>query len=731
MTIHQSRTGKGRARSRPIAPTARVARWLGAAGVGLGAGLAFAPSAHAQPQSQPAAQATTQGETVVITGNPLAAERTLQPAVVLGGTGLALRRGATLGETLDGLPGVAATGFGPNASRPVIRGLDGDRVRMLENGGASVDASSLSFDHATAIDPLVVERLEVLRGPAVLLYGGSATGGVVNALNNRIPRSVAAPLAARAEVRAGGAAAERGGAAVVEGLANLGGGGSGSGSGLAWHADAFGRRTSDQRAPRHTPLEDGVALEETDRVRNSAARAKGGAVGASVLAGAGFAGASTETYRHRYGVTVEPDVTIRMQRERHALAAGWKPGAAGVAGIERIAFDAAHTDYRHEEVEGTGEVGTLFKSRGNDARVELQHAPLAGLRGVVGAQWEQLDFSALGEEAFVPGTKTRQQALFIYEELPLALGAPGAVVLSAGLRGERVRVASEGDPADATEVRFGAPASRSFSPRSASLGVRAPLGSGFAVTASLARSQRAPAYYELYANGVHVATAAFEVGDPTLATERSRHGELGLAWTSGAHKIEVQAFTTRFANYIALDATGRDITVPPEDPADPPEVFPEYAFRAVRAKLTGFEFEARTRLMSGAPLQLDLGLTLDQVRAENLTAGEPLPRIAPLRARLALDVARGGLRGGLIVRHAARQDRVPATDTATAGYTMLDLWALAPLPLPLPLPGGASVIARLGNVTDRLGYNAAAIATARGLTPLPGRAASVALRWRW
>lgn len=717
MTIHQSRTGKGRARSRPIAPTARVARWLGAAGVGLGAGLAFAPSAHAQPQSQPAAQATTQGETVVITGNPLAAERTLQPAVVLGGTGLALRRGATLGETLDGLPGVAASGFGPNASRPVIRGLDGDRVRMLENGGASVDASSLSFDHATAIDPLVVERLEVLRGPSVLLYGGSATGGVVNALNNRIPRSVSGPLAARAEVRAGGAAAERSGAAVVEGLANLGGG---AGTGLAWHVDAFGRRTDDQRAPRHTPLEDGAPLAETDRVRNSAARAEGGAVGASYLAGTGFAGLSTETYRHRYGVTVEPDVIIRMQRERHAFAAGWKPGAAG---IERIAFDAAHTDYRHEEVEGTGEVGTLFKSRGNDARVEVQHAPLAGLRGVVGAQWEALNFSALGEEAFVPGTKTRQQAVFVYEELPL----PGAVVLSAGLRGERVRVASDGDAADATEVRFGPPAARSFSPRSAALGARVPLGGGLAMSASWASSQRAPTYYELFANGVHVATAAFEVGDAALATERSRHTELGLAWTSGPHKLELQAFTTRFANYIALDATGADITVPAEDPADPPEVFPEYAFRAVRARLTGFELEARTRLLAGAPLQLDVGLTLDQVRGDNLERGEPLPRIAPLRARLALDLARGGLRGGLVVRHAARQDRVPATDTATAAYTMLDLWAMAAL----PLPGEASVIMRLGNVTDRLGYNATAIATARGLTPLPGRAASVALRWRW
>ncbi|MBL8326023.1 MAG: TonB-dependent receptor [Rubrivivax sp.] len=667
------------------------------------------------------AQTAAVGETVVITGNPLGAERTLQPAAVLGGTGLVLRRSATLGETLDGLPGVAATGFGPNSSRPVIRGLDGDRVRLLENSGASVDASSLSFDHAPAIDPLVVERLEVLRGPAVLLYGGSATGGVVNAIDNRIPRSAGAPLSARTELRAGGAANERGGAAVLEGLIGREGGGRpGGGSGLAWHVDAFGRHTDDPKVPRHTPLEDGAPLAEARRVRNAAARAEGGALGASLVGAAGHAGVSSDTYRHRYGVTVEPDVTIRMQRERHAVSAGWKPG---MAGLERVAFDAAHTDYRHEEVEGSGEIGTVFKSRGNDARLEVQHARWAGLRGVIGAQWEQVTFSALGEEAFVPGTKTRQQALFVLEELPL----PGGAVLTGGARAERVRVASDGDAPDAAEVRFGAPAVRSFSPRSAALGLRAPLGSGLTATASLASSQRAPTYFELFANGVHVATGVFELGDALLATERSRHAEAGVAWASGPHKVEVQVFTTRFANYIALDATGNDVTVPPEVPGDPPEVFAEYAFRAVRARLTGFEVEARTRLVAGAPVQADLGLVLDHVRGNNLASGEPLPRIAPLRARLALDLARGALRGGVVVRHAARQARVPATDTPTAGYTMLDLWAM----LALPWPGEANVIARLGNVTNQLGYNAAAIATARGLTPLPGRAASVVLGWRW
>lgn len=254
-----------------------------------------------------------------------------------------------------------------------------------------------------------------------------------------------------------------------------------------------------------------------------------------------------------------------------------------------------------------------------------------------------------------------------------------------------------------------------------------PLLAGWSLSAAWARSERAPTYYELYANGVHVATSAFERGDSTLGTERSRHAELGLAWTSGPHKFEAQWFATRFASYIALDATGANVTVPAENPGDPDEVFPEYAFRAVRARLRGFEVEGRTRLLTGAPAVLDLAFTLDQVKADNLDAGEPLPRIAPLRARVALEASRGAWRAGVVVRHAARQDRVPATDTATPGYTMVDLWA----GLSLPLAGEASAYAKVGNVSDRLGYNASAIATMRGLAPLPGRAFAAGLRWRW
>ena len=207
--------------------------------VAAAASQALVAPAGAQPSTQPAPSAASQ--TIVITGNPLRLE-SLIPASVLKGDELTRTRTGTLGDPLSGLPGVAATGFGPQSSRPVIRGLDGDRIRLLDNGAAAVDASSLSFDHAAAIDPLVVERLEVLRGPAALLYGGNATGGVVNAIDNRIPRNALQGLTGRAEARFGGAARERAGAAVIEGGAGA----------LNWHADLAARKSRDLRAPNGT-----------------------------------------------------------------------------------------------------------------------------------------------------------------------------------------------------------------------------------------------------------------------------------------------------------------------------------------------------------------------------------------------------------------------------------------------------------------------------------------------
>jgi iron complex outermembrane receptor protein len=647
--------------------------------------------------------AHAQQQTIVITGNPLGRDTSTQPSSVLSGNGLSERRAGTLGETLDGLPGVSASGFGPNASRPVIRGLDGDRIRLLDNGGASIDASNLSFDHASASDPLVAERIEVLRGPAALLYGGNATGGVVNSIDNRIPKLPAAGLSGRAEVRLGGAAAERSGAALLEG---------GQGA-WAWHADAYGRQAADLRAPRYTPREaDGTLLDPSTRVRNSAARSEGGAVGGGYVSSTGYLGASIETTRNRYGTTAEPDVAIHMQRDRLAVAGEWRalPGL-----LQQVSAQASRTRYRHEEVDGTGAVGTTFLSTGDELRLQARHAPIGPVHGVWGLQVEGLDFSALGEEAFVPATQTRSQALFALEELPL-----GAWVLSAGGRQESVHVQSAGDAGSQTP-RFGAASGHRFSPASASVSVRSAATQGWQASATLGHTERAPAYYELYANGLHVATAAYEQGDTTLGPERSRHAELGLAYAAGDSSVRASVFDTRFARFISLDATGAVAALPDGGSA------PAYAFRAARARLRGVELEGRTPLPSPGPFKLVLSGGLDSVRGDNLDTAEPLPRLAPLRLRAGLQAEGGGWRAGLNLRHSATQSRVPATDSATPGATLLDLWADG------DMPGfdGASWFARVNNLGDRLAYNAAAIATVRGLSPQAGRALTVGLRVRY
>ena len=659
-------------------------------------GLPPPPAAAASGASTAlAAPNVTQLDPVVVTGNPLRNTTLAAPVSVLSGDELVLRRASSLGETLNGLPGVSSSYFGPNANRPMIRGLDGDRVRILSNAGASIDASSLSFDHAVPIDPLVVERIEVLRGPGALLYGGSAVGGVVNALDNRIPKYRLNGVSGAAEVRFGGAESERGGAALVE---------AGNGQ-FAIHADVFGRRTSDLRVPEYTPIEDGAALDRTDRVRNSAARTRGGALGASWTFGNGHLGVSADTYDNRYGVVAEADVVIKMKRDHIGLS-GEINDLSGAVRAVRVQLN--DTRYKHEEIEGSGAIGTTFKTSGTEARLELEHAPIGPFRGLVGAQFESFDFSALGEEAFVPSTQTRRRALFVTEETAWVLGT-----LSAGVRFEHANISSAGD-ADLAEPKFGASAERSFSLRSASIANVYQLDDAWSLTGTFSATERAPTSFELYANGVHAATGAFERGDPTLASERGNNLDLALQWKSGSDHLRVGVYTARFSRFIALEATGADI-----------ETFPEFVFRSVPARLHGVEIEGKRRLIT-SPWSLDLSGKFDLTRATNADTGEALPRIAPMRVTLGLDAATGPWGGRVEVEHAARQNRVPATDTETPGYSIFNASLTRKFTF-----GSSSALwfVKVTNIGDRLAYNAATVETIRGLVPLPGRAIKTGVRF--
>lgn len=643
-----------------------------------------------QAQTSPSQQATppTQLQSVVVTGNPLRQIQADAAVQRLAGEELALRRTGTLGGTLDGLPGVSASAFGPQASRPILRGLDGDRLRILSNGGAAPDASSLSPDHAVSLDPLVVDAIEVVRGPAALLYGGNALGGVVNVLDNRVPKRGADGIEGALEARLGGAANERAASFLLDGGPRAGQ------HGLAWHVDGSKRQSDSQRSP-------DFSFDGRDyrRVRNSDGEQRSSAVGAGYVSNQGYAGVSLDDYHSEYGIPAEEGVRIRMQRQRLAQEGEWQWSSGW---LRRLSWQASHTRYAHDEVEDTGEVGTRFRLTGNDVRLVMEHAPLGPLRGVVGVQAENQRFSALGEEAFVPNTRTRQQAAFLFEQWQA-----GDCLLSAGARVESVRQDSLGDAADSEEARFGSAQSRSFSPKSLSAQAAWQATPALRLQLSASQSQRAPTHYELYANGLHLATAAFERGDASLGLERARALEVAFIYSKPGTQAQLNLFQQRFSSFISLQGLAEAFEVDGER-------FPVYAFQAVPARLQGWELQLRQRLSS----RLHGELQLDETRGSNRATGEPLPRLAPRRLRVALDWREGSWSLRLAASQVARQDRVSFDDQATPSYRWVDV----AMSYRFKLLGQEALWTLKGqNLGNELAYNAGTIQTVRGLAPLPGR----------
>ncbi len=645
-------------------------------------------------------------DTVQVTGNPLGNKELAQAGQALSGDALLLRRGASVGETVEGLPGISATSFGPNASRPIIRGLDGERVRMLNNAGASLDVSSLSYDHAVPVDPLVVDRVEVLRGAAALLYGGNAIGGVVNTIDSRIPRSRSQGLSGATELRLGGASGERALAAVLDG---------GQGP-WAWHADVSRRLAEDQRTPAFT-APDG---QHTDFVRNSASASRSAALGAAWVDRDGYAGLSVDDYRNDYGVTVEPDVKIAMQRQRLAGAGEWRWSEGW---LRKLQWQFSRANYRHDEIEGDGSLGTRFSQRGSELRVQAEHAQVAGARGVLGWQLEQSRFEVQGEEALLPSNRNRAQGLFILEQW-----SDGPWQLGLGARRDQVRVRSEGDAPDAPDTRFGAGVEKRFAPVSASASFAWHPVADLGLSLNLNHSERAPSAGELFANGVHVATGAFEQGNAGLGLEHASGLDLGLHWKHGGGSLELNAYRTRFKDYIALRATGATL------PGGEGEALPVYAYQAVAARLQGLELNLRQDLSLGwlpgglANWHWQAGLQLDWVHGEDLSHDQPLPRIAPRRGTLSLEGQGGAWGLRLEIQQAAAQKRVPLEDKATPGYSVAKL----ALNRQFRWDGlDALWYLKLDNLGNALAWRAASMPTIRDWAPLPARSVSTGVQLRF
>jgi iron complex outermembrane receptor protein len=690
----------------------------------LAVAAALSSPVHAQTAGKPGPGApATVLSPVVVTGNPLGSGLfdLVSPVSALYGQDLLLLRRSTLGETLNELPGVSSSYFGPNASRPVIRGLDSDRIRILQNGAGMIDASSLSQDHATAVDPLIVERAEVVRGPAALLYGGAAVGGVVNVIDNRIPLSPVQGAGGRAEGRFGGAEREKGGAAMFE---------AGNGR-FALHADAYTRDTDDLKikgpnVSSRLQAQDPTLPVTTGTLPNSASNSGGGALGGSVHWGKGMFGLSYSGFDSKYGTIAEPGVTVDMRSDRFDLAGELRELGSAITGVK---LKLGHTDYKHTELDA-GAPATRFNSKGYDARVEALHGAIGGMKGAFGVQLTKFDFSALGDEAFVPSTNTDAKAAFLYEELPI-----GRLKLSFGGRYENTDVRSDGGgvvPFGGAAPRFDPAQTRSFSGTSGAFGAVYGLTPSLALAANAAYTERAPTYFELYANGPHAATGFYELGNTAFGLEKSRAFDIALRARSGLHSGSIGYFQNRFGNFITLFDTGNtrgaDGELNPPDAGDGTsantgeEILPEQAYRAVPARFRGWEAQGKYRLLSGTGT-LDVLGKYDYVRADDRSTGQPLPRIAPHRFGLGLDYRYDRFGALLNATRVAGQDRVSANELPTDGYTMLN----AALTYRLKAAGaGLEVFLRATNLLDEEARNH--VSVIKDIAPLGRRAAMAGVR---
>jgi iron complex outermembrane receptor protein len=655
----------------------------------------------------------THHETVVVTarGGASALSDIAQPITVLTGTELSLRLQPTLGETLAQQPGVSSTYFGPGASRPVIRGFSGDRIRVLQDGVGTNDASNTSPDHAVAYDPLSTRRIEIVRGPATLLYGGNAVGGVVNVLDSRIPDSVPGRAVGGAFELAGGTVAdEKQGALSLDG---------GRGR-FAWHADGFARDAGDIAIPglaesaalRAEEGEEGEEHEQAEGVLpNSATEGRGGAVGGSFVGGRGFLGLALSGFDTEYGVPGhheehaeeeaggeeegegEEAVRIDLQQRRADLRGEVRDPLRGLSTV-RLRFGLA--DYEHKELEG-GAVGTTFTNQALEGRMEATHRAIGALTGSFGLQVGRRDFEAVGEEAFLPPTLTNNWALFAFEEI-----GRGAVRLQLGARYERQDVDAEGP----------APDSRTSDALSGSAGLTWRGGRGYSAGLSVARSTKLPTAEELFSNGPHIATQSFEIGDPDLTNEKSLGLDLTLRRLGERVRGEAGVFVNSFDDFIFAEVT---------DEVEDGLGVVRYVQRD--ARFWGAEASLAIDLLHREPHHLDIELSGDLVRAELRDTGEPLPRIPPSRVGAGLHYHGERWNGRVEVRHAAEQDRVSLFERPTPGYTLVNA------NLGYRLFAGRTIvdfILRGTNLTDEEARVHASFL--KDLAPLPGRDVRLTVR---
>lgn len=651
-------------------------------------------------------ETATELSPITVTADPFAGRSPVeatQPTSVLGGDALERARGNTLGETLANQPGVHSADFSAGASRPVIRGLGGPRVRLLDGGAGIIDASSVSPDHNVAVEPFRARQIEILKGPATLLYGSGAIGGVINVVSDLVPDG---PLH--------GAEGSLGyvNSSVDSGNQFFGHVGGGNGR-FAFHLDGLTRDSDDYEVP---GFADSDGAEEPDAVRgfveNSAVESDSFAGGASWTGNHGYLGIGLSRYTSLYGIPghheeeepmigmmppaeeEEEVVRIDLEQTRTELRGGWNT-PFGV--FERARGSVVFTDYEHQELEGA-EIGTLFANDGTELRLELTHRPTAGWRGVFGVQALEQEFAAIGEEAFVPPVDTRNLGLFIVEERDFA-----AHRLSLGARVETVEHSASGNP------------NRDYDLFSLSGGLHLELSEGNHLNINLSLAERAPDVQELYSDGPHLATSTFERGNLNLDTERALNLDVGYAGEYAMLFYGIDVFYTRYTDFIFGSEVDTNNDGEPDFVHEDGDVEPDgdlllIDFLQEDADFFGFEAEFGVNLTA----EHRLSVFTDLVRAER-DSGDKLPRIPASRIGLNYSGGHGQLSYGASLVRVNRQSQATELEGDTDGYTLLGL----DLGYRIPLGAGdIDLKLRARNLLDEEARNH--VSFLKNLAPLPG-----------
>lgn len=605
---------------------------------------------------------TTRSTDIIITA-PYNRDReaVLAGTSVLTGVALTRQLRPTIGDTLAHLPGVSSTSFGPNASRPVLRGFQGERVRILKDGIGSIDVSNTSVDHAVVVNPLTSERIEVLRGPSALLFGSSAIGGVVNVLDSRIPRRIPEHAVHIDAIGTyGSAAEERSGFGQID--VPLGGK-------FVVHLDGSYAKTNDLdtgnfilsaplRAVAAASSDPDIADLATlrDKLPNSAAKTWEVAGGAALILDGGTIGASFSHYDSLYGVPVRysldpaieaEQVRLQLKQDRADLRAEIN---AGGGFLETIRFRTAFADYRHSEIEEDGAVATTFLNKSVETRIEFAQAKRGSWRGAFGAQLAIRDFNVIGAEAFVPENTTQQFGVFTLQEIDA-----GTFKAEAGARFERTNLSA------VENVIIGNPDyRRNFSALSGSLGASYALADGVRIGITGSHTERAPAAEELFANGPHAGTQAFEIGNPDFVKEVSNGVEASLRASRPGFSFSVAAYYNWFSDYVYEAATGAVI-----------DDLPVFQFAQADARYYGIEaeFSARVATLGGFAVNID-GVG-DYTRA-TITGVGFAPRIPPLRLLGGIEGKSDSFELRAEVEWTAKQDRLAAFETPTPGFTLVN-----------------------------------------------------------